>query len=249
MSYIDCFDHSDVGRFLGLCLYHPLEQLDDECFMANSSSLVLGGGGACGSGEHPSIVFADMGELIHPYLNFLLAHKRLGLNDTVYPVIDALLEDMEEHLLTYTYGDFPENMMHHALGMDSIIALGRKIDAAFSDWEARNKIQLVQSYISYERKLAILLGEVAYFLTRRLAKPGFLEALDKFDAVIKNNGGYVTHQFDVFNPAIVGWQCYGRTKYRDINGILRVHYGVSFIDEEAIIAMAPDLNLKRDSNA
>lgn len=249
MSYIDCYDHSDVGRFLGLVLYHPLESLNDECFDADQYSLVLGGGGAYGSGEHPSIVFKDVCEPIHCYLNFLHTHKQLGLNDTMTPVIDLLLEDMENYLLTYTDGDFPEHMMYHALGMDEIVSLGRKIDAAFTEWTERHNIQSSQRNISYERKLAILLGEVAYFLTRRLAKTGFRDALDHFDAVVRDNGGYITHQFDVFYPAIVGWRCYGRTKYLDVNGERRIHQGVSFIDEEAIVAMAQDLNLKRDSNA
>jgi len=244
MSYIDCFDHSDVGSFLGLRLYHPLEMLDDEAWLADQTCLVLGGGGIYGSGEHPSIVFKSLDEVVYWYLDFLVDNKLLGdidMDDPEYKTLEAL----QDLIPTFTDREFPQCQIHHALCMGHIVELAKEIDKVFvfDNPEGNNYLEP-----RYERKLAILMGEVVYHLGRRLLTAPFLQALDRFEQTIRHKRPFMRRHFDVLQPAILGWSCSGRITYTDVNGRKNVHHGVSFIDEEAIINMAQDFHIKRDSD-
>lgn len=54
MSHIDSFKHQQVGEFLGLPVYLPLQDIDGD-FQATTRQLLVGGG----SGEHPAVVLTD----------------------------------------------------------------------------------------------------------------------------------------------------------------------------------------------
>lgn len=245
MSYIDCFDHSDVGSFLGLRLYHPLEMLDDEAWHADTTCLVLGGGGIYGSGEHPSIVFKNLDEVVYWYLDFLVDNKLLADIDMGSPEY-ASLEALQDWIPSFTDGEFPECQIHHTLSMGQVVDLVREIDKVFVFDNPKGNTYLEPGY---ERKLAILMGEVVYHLGRRLLSGPFLEALERFEQIIRPMHPYMRRHFDVLRPAILGWSCSGRVTYTNINGERQTHHGVSFMDEEAIINMVQDFHIKRDSSA
>ena len=85
MSYIDTFDHEFVGLFAGLPLYHPLETVQGtpstSDFSCSPDNLVLGGG----SGEHPAIVFTNLGCAATYFLQFSLE----VLHESPLPISEA----------------------------------------------------------------------------------------------------------------------------------------------------------------
>jgi hypothetical protein len=69
MSHIDTINHSVVGTFAGISVYHTLQDIDgkDYDFSATPKNLVIGGG----SGEHPGMVIQDLDFCVWEFLTAL----------------------------------------------------------------------------------------------------------------------------------------------------------------------------------
>lgn len=73
MSHIDSFRHQEVGNFLGLPVYLPLQDIDGD-FKATPRQLLIGGG----SGEHPAVVLTDPQAAVAAFLGEVEPHVRLS---------------------------------------------------------------------------------------------------------------------------------------------------------------------------
>lgn len=73
MSAIDRYQHEFVGRLVGLPIYHPLQEIEDEGFKGNQNNLFLGGG----SGEHPVMSILSLPVCVAVFLEESCVDKEL----------------------------------------------------------------------------------------------------------------------------------------------------------------------------
>lgn len=193
MSYIDTFNHSEVGSFLGITLYHPLEKLDEEVDYADESCLVLGGGGDHWGGEHPSMKIEKLDVYVAMYIEFRLDLQMEVLEESLATKTesnqslnqaekDKRTIEASKNRIEQLFKHFDANAIDQAflfnpsLGMDESARLTKAIKKAFKPCKSYDpnlpKI-FEKKFGSYstEIKFCIMMGEVIYMYCKRLLKP------------------------------------------------------------------------------
>lgn len=67
MSYIDNFNHQEVGVVSGIQLYLAKQDITGEDFQCKENQFIIGGGG----GEHPAMVINNINQAVITYLIFI----------------------------------------------------------------------------------------------------------------------------------------------------------------------------------
>ena len=198
MSYIDTRDHSYVGKFLGLPLYHPLQEYptDDE-FYANVSNLVLGGG----SGEHPALVIKNPAACVLAYVEF--SAQLLGINYEEKNWFKSW-EKVFDNDKTYNIYD---NLCYENWSMEQVTRLTESIEAAIQCYRGDGKIMLG---LEPETKFHIMLGEFIFFSAQKLLAPEICVCLTELQDDLKNQNMYLPVLFEAVIVPAQGYPVSGR---------------------------------------
>lgn len=163
MSYIDTVNHSYVGTFAKLPVYHVLETIDEDGvdeFTATPRNLVIGGG----SGEHPGLVIKNLEVCVWKYLNFLAdAHCKESSDIEFFSQWEESATNNEEY--EYTYYSV-SNLKYKSWSMDTIASFVKSVDKIFEESIKYYKDKsLIEDY-SVEDKINIMFGEFIYFTAK-----------------------------------------------------------------------------------
>lgn len=217
MSYIDQADHSHVGSFLDIALYHPLTTITGDEFHADKTNLVIGGG----SGEHPGMVVKNLDYCVMTYLELIAQACKIDSekSDFFQNWDDSLSEEQWQ-----TYNS------HKALDYDwDMKTLGAFISRVDSHFAQRieyfhNKDLDISDRV--EEKICIMMGEFVYFSAQHLLS-------DNLQAHLKTQPEnlHVMPCFDAVNVPPQGYPVSGRKLVTE-NGQQKVQWGLRF-DEES----------------
>lgn len=177
MSYIDSINHSYVGSFAGLPVYHPLEILDEagtDEFTATPANLVIGGGG----GEHPGMVVQNLDFCVLAYLETIVETSGICPKDS--PFFSKWLNHIEQHASDKEYNQYSYwgNLLLAHWSMDQICAFTTRVNQAFNKgWQLLSD---TPCNYSCEEKICVMIGEFVFHSAPHLLSPSF-------STFIKNN--------------------------------------------------------------
>lgn len=218
MSTIDTFDHSYVGFFNHVPLYHPLEKGDMDYFEVNSQNLVIGGG----SGEHPSMMVENLNACLGCFLeSFLDFESSKDKKDEFLTFLDSL----DGSIGLYNVMD---NLQMGGWDMATIGHFHVTLDEHFKKINAIPKTHDSSRYSSDEEKIQIMLGEFLYFSGRSLLSESVNTLLNEQEELLQ---GVVFPIFCAIERNPKGYPISGG--YFDKSESKRV-YGLSFLDEDMI---------------
>jgi hypothetical protein len=227
MSYIDTIEHSYVGDFLGLPLYHPLEKTDgasDE-FEADIYNLVIGGG----SGEHPGLVIKNLDACVYSFLEFIAEFNDKDTDEIdFYENWFSLLSDEE----SYSYNPYI-NLEFASWGMDETANFTSQVKEKFSKAIAYCKKAESLNKNSSEKKIQIMLGEFIYFCAPHLLSSKTTDYLVSHKDKLLKEVEYIE---GVFYPVAVTPKGYGAGggKYFEYTskGQMKGSWGLRFDEEK-----------------
>lgn len=75
MSYIDNFNHQEVGIVSGIQVYLAKQDITGEDFQCKENQFIIGGGG----GEHPAMVVNNINQAVITYLIFIKNDEEIDL--------------------------------------------------------------------------------------------------------------------------------------------------------------------------
>jgi hypothetical protein len=242
MSYIDTINHSFVGTFANLPVYHPLENLDEEGvdeFSATPKNLVIGGG----SGEHPGLVIQNLDYCVWDYLETLaeIAGKEPYAIGFYKVWFENLTDDETEQYNAYA------NLSYKNWGMNEIRKFANNVDKLYADGiqYCTNKKELEGK--SVEQKINIMLGEFIFFSAPHLISEDFLEYINEHKESFEKEEIYFSAPFEAVKVSPKGYpNCLGRHLISDGQGGVKTKWGLLFDEESTIdpVLNDPDRNKK-----
>lgn len=250
MSYIDTINHSYVGSFAGLPVYHPLEDLDPEGvdeFSATPRNLVIGGG----SGEHPGLVVKNMEVCVWKYLNFLAdAQLKESSDIEFFTKWEESATNNEEY--EYTYYSV-SNLEYKYWSMDAIADFVKRVNKIFDESIKYYKDKsLIDSY-SVEDKINIMFGEFIYFTAKEcpnsanLLSSHFRDYIANAEEELNKHEIYIECPFEKIVVSPKGYPPSGRHIVKDEQHGTKVYWGLRFDQEHTIdpVLNDPDRNKKK----
>jgi hypothetical protein len=247
MSDIDTGNHSSVGTFLKLPLYHPLNEFEMDCFNVNEKNLVLGGG----SGEHPALKIVSLEIAVSEYLQLLSE-----LNGEKDDEENQLFENT--HYKKWEKDYSKESYLHPSWNleydsgwdMEHISRLKKRIDKKFEksmnkfhfdstkfDKNKREKkITEILTHMSSEEKLHAMIGEFVFYSAKHLLDNDFQNFLKDIDL---EKAGKAQIPFDAIQVAPKGYPVYGHYVYKANNKEnpqeFKTVWGLRFEDEPLVL--------------
>ncbi len=226
MSYIDSYEHSYVGRFVGLPLYHPLQTLDEEGFYANSSTFVLGGG----SGEHPLMTFRSLSYCVIEYLKFVSDLPGSGLKQGFRNALQFFETSMCDRY-QLEYGCLVN--LNFAWDMDTITNFAKLVNNEFDvDWYfTKSEKQEIRNYVT-EQIIHIMLGEFVFFTARHVLPADEQYQLIAIEQHIsESDRHHLVQLFDAVKVPTPGYRPSGRRHEFREDGSYDIVWGYNFFDE------------------
>lgn len=235
MSYIDTVNHSVVGTFAGISVYHTIQDLDGESsgeFSATPKNLIIGGG----SGEHPGMVIQD--------LDFCVWQFLIGLTELQGKEIDnyEFFTKFENGIPNYTMSEHHmySNLEYSGWGMKEISRFTERVNKEFDEsieyFTHKDKL----SNISTEHKINLMIGEFVFFSAKKLISEPLLEYIEENKQIFEGKKGqdpeiYLDAPFEAIKVKPKGYPgIYGRCYVLDKDGEITIKNGIRF-DEEHLI--------------
>jgi hypothetical protein len=241
MSYIDTFDHSVVGDFLYLPVYHPLfDTSTDEYaeFKTNPKNLVIGGG----SGEHPGMVIKNLDACVWEFLEITAKLSKKEIEDTKLHqdwFKDMSFDDLEK------YNPYL-NLEYTGWDLDRITNFTKKVNEGFSEAVGNYLHTDDLRKLSAEEKINIMIGEFVFYSGRKLLSPELQDYLNNVD-VKKELHAADIYLNPIFHAVIVppkGYPVYGRYLQIDNMGETKLIHGLRFDEEDEKLAPASTVKRK-----
>lgn len=223
MSYIDTLNHSYVGNFCELPVYHLLQDtvngFEPE-FIATSNNLVIGGG----SGEHPAMVVQNLDVCVWDFLEFIANQSHTEISDT--KIYDVWFDNLSpENLEQYN-----ANLKYSNWTMQSITNFSNIVNAQY----AKATQYMISAEDAVETKISIMLGEFIYYSGRHLLSEDLQNLLgsEAFKNEMMEREIYPSAYFISVQVSPEGYPV-GLGKYMSVddNGEIKMNFGLRFSDE------------------
>lgn len=235
MSHIDSFNHSQVGTFAGIPVYHALQDIDGKGggdFSATPKNLIIGGG----SGEHPGMVIQDLDFCVWEFLTALVELQGKEIDDFEF------FTKFENGIPNYTMSEHTvySNLEYSGWSMKDIARFTERVNKIFDDAIEYATYKDKFKNISTEHQINIMIGEFVFYSAKKLISEPMLEYIEENKQIFERNNGndpqiYLDAPFEAIKVKPKGYPgIYGRCYILNEEGELRTKGGIRF-DEEHLI--------------
>jgi hypothetical protein len=228
MSHIDTINHSVVGTFAGISVYHTLQDIDgkDYDFSATPKNLVIGGG----SGEHPGMVIQDLDFCVWEFLTALTELQGKEIDDLEF------FTKFENGIPNYTMKETTvySNLEYSTWNMKDIARFADNVNKEFDESikYATGKDKFNRT--SIELKVSIMIGEFVFYSAKKLISEPLLEYIEENKHLLEKDIDLYA-PFEAVRVKPKGYPgIYGRCYILNADGELTTKNGIRF-DEEHLI--------------
>lgn len=225
MSYIDTINHSHVGYFASLPVYHPLQDLDIEGqdeFSATPANLVIGGGG----GEHPGMVIQSLDACVWSYLKFCAEVDNKDTDEIdFFTKWDDNIKDEE----CYYHASY--NLIYQYWGLEDITKFTLKVKEIYHNSIKYLKDKKEVENYHAEKQINVMFGEFIYYAAQHLLSPEFKEHIKNADEKLLKEEVYFYCIFNAINVIPKGYPAFGRSYILDEHNEQKIKWGLRFEDE------------------
>lgn len=237
MSYIDTINHSYVGNFAGLPVYHPLENLDEEKqdeFSATPQNLILGGG----SGEHPGLVIQDLDFCVWQFLDALVDLQNKDMDKLEF------FTKFEKGIPNYTMSEHTiySNLEYSTWPMQNVARFVEQVNKEFDESIEYYKTKDKFNRSAVELKINIMIGEFVFFAAKKLISEPLLEYIEENKHLLEKDNLNIEAPFHAVKVSPKGYHVSGRSLALDKKGEVQTKWGLRFDEEHLIDPILNDPN-------
>lgn len=200
MSFIDTIEHSHVGSFMDISIYHPLvSTTDNDDFLVTRKNLLIGGG----SGEHPALILKDIDVCVWMFLDACFDLETHEADE-----IKSARKGWQK--ISDNYNSSSENLDFISWSLEQLVQFSNRVKKkAKKELKYYQKKDEILSY-SIEMLINIMIGEFVFFSGKSLISEELNDYINNnlhdnivrpiFCAVVVQPKGYPTYgRYDVIN--------------------------------------------------